>query len=76
MALGLFDMLENAGDDMWVRDFANHAKFPAAFRIRTAAARNSKWVTDITSPMSAQLSTGCIYASSSTCISGWQSVGR
>ncbi len=35
MALALFDMLENAGDCLGFGDFANHAKFPAAFRIDT-----------------------------------------
>ncbi len=35
MALALFDMLENAGDEIGIRDFANHAKFPAAFRTHT-----------------------------------------
>ncbi len=32
MALALFDMLENAGDDIGIRDFAIHAKFPGGPR--------------------------------------------
>ncbi len=35
MAVALFGMCENAGDCLWIRDFANHTKFPAAFRTHT-----------------------------------------
>ena len=35
LVLALFDMLENAGDEIGIRDFASHAKIPAAFRTHT-----------------------------------------
>ncbi len=35
MALALFGMLKNAGDCLGIGDFANHTKFPAAFRTHT-----------------------------------------
>ena len=31
MALSCFDVLEDAGDSIWLSHFANHKKFPAAF---------------------------------------------
>ncbi len=35
MALALFDMLENAGDDIGFGDFANHTKLPPAVGTHT-----------------------------------------